>query len=334
MEARVLGSLDDVPEEQWEALSARPPASITGSRPWAEAALETVDRGCAPLLLALREDDRLVGLMTLVRDERNAAPVLRFAGSPSNDLTDALSLPGREAEVGAAAAVALRGLGGRGWDLELDDVDPHGTLAHAPRGMLPWSDGSAAPVIDLQHAGATTSARRCRRLNREMRRLRASHVVEIRKLERARVLEAFAAFVLLRDARLRALNRDLADPPAAFLDAVVSRLAPLGRCAFMDLAVDGHVVARDLYLLDGTVAMLWLRALDMRWLHASCGHLLLRESARLLAAEGFDALDLGRGAEPYKLSFGARHRALGRIRVGARVPAGAVAAGERASLSS
>ena len=45
IEARVLTSLADVCEEEWNALSARPPASITGSRAWAEAALQTVDRG-------------------------------------------------------------------------------------------------------------------------------------------------------------------------------------------------------------------------------------------------------------------------------------------------
>jgi CelD/BcsL family acetyltransferase involved in cellulose biosynthesis len=313
IEARLRTSLDDIRLQEWNALSARPPASITGSRPWAEAALQSVDRGCTPAPITLVEHGRLLGLLNLVREERAATRVLRFAGSPSNDLTDVLSLPGHETAVGAAAAGALHDLAACGWSLELDDVDPYGTLALADTGVLPWETASPAPVLDLHDAAATPSARRQRRLDRSLRRLRDLHTVEIRKVDRGGVLEALADFVAVREVRLRALDRDPQDPPISFLTAVVQRLAPSGRCAFMELAVDGHVVARDLYLLDGRVAMLWLRALDMEWLHASCGHLLLRESARSLAAEGFMELDLGRGAEPYKFSFGARPRSLRRI---------------------
>ncbi len=56
--------------------------------------------------------------------------------------------------------------------------------------------------------------------------------------------------------------------------------------------------------------MLWLRALDMDWLAHSCGHLLLRAAVRQFATEGYQELDLGRGGEPYKFSFGARVRRL------------------------
>jgi CelD/BcsL family acetyltransferase involved in cellulose biosynthesis len=78
----------------------------------------------------------------------------------------------------------------------------------------------------------------------------------------------------------------------------------------MEMLVDGGVAACDLYLLDGSVAMLWLRALSMSWLGYSCGHLLLQTSADQLAAEGYEALDLGRGAEPYKFRSGAHARVL------------------------
>jgi CelD/BcsL family acetyltransferase involved in cellulose biosynthesis len=83
----------------------------------------------------------------------------------------------------------------------------------------------------------------------------------------------------------------------------------------MEMVVDETVVARDLYLVDGSVAMLWLRALDMRWLRHSCGNLLLRASVERLAACGYETLDLGRGDESYKCCFGAERRVLLRARL-------------------
>ena len=50
---------------------------------------------------------------------------------------------------------------------------------------------------------------------------------------------AYGAFAAVRDARLRALRRNLSDPPAAMLAAVLRRLAPAGRCVFMEMTIDG-----------------------------------------------------------------------------------------------
>jgi CelD/BcsL family acetyltransferase involved in cellulose biosynthesis len=315
---RVCTQLADVPAVDWDALTAHPPASLTGSRTWIEAALMTVDRGLTPVLVAMHAADRLVGLMTLVLDEYQPEPVLRFAASPSNDLVDLMTLPGHEDAAGLAAIHALRALASKGWTVELVDIDPSGVLAKADpdRQMLDWGASSVAPTIDLRNSDACVSPRQAYRWDRSMRKLRTAHHVEFRCRAGADMVEVLDEFTALRDLRLRALGRSLCEPPLTLLDAVVRGLASEDHCLFMEMLVDETVVARDLYLLDGSVAMLWLRALDMGWLHHSCGHLLLRATIEQLGIQGYELLDLGRGDEPYKFGFGAQRRIL----LSARLP--------------
>jgi CelD/BcsL family acetyltransferase involved in cellulose biosynthesis len=231
-------------------------------------------------------------------------------------------LPGQEAPAAAAIIDALCEISGQGWSIELEDLDPAGALAAGDReqGLLQWERSWVAPtlLLDEDHA-ARVSPRLRRRWDRALQRLSSEYCVEVRFVTGPLMLEDFVEFIRVRDIRLRAKGHNLRDPPPELLEATVQRLAPLQRCAFMELHVGDVVVARDLYLLDGSVAMLWLRALDMGWLRYSCGHLLLRASAARLASEGFDTIDFGRGAEQYKFAFGARERVL----LTARVPAAA-----------
>lgn len=316
LDASIHHGLVDVPAFEWDGLSARPPASLAGSRPWVDAALATIDRTLSPLQLTVRAAGRLVGVASFVLDRRGARPLVRLVGAPHNDLADLLTAPGYErAAAGAAVDALLAMAGAEGWDVQLEDLDPVGALASVeragdgPSGLV-WGPGLVAPVLDLRDPRAGPSARRLRRLDRSLERLRAEHRVEFGRRDDVALIEALGHFQRQRDARLRRLGRNLALPPAEFLDAAVHGLAPHGHCAFMEMCVDGAVVARDLYLLDGEVAMLWLRALDMDWLAHSCGHLLLRAAVRQFATEGYQELDLGRGGEPYKFSFGARVRRL------------------------
>lgn len=316
MRTHVHTSLDEVSAAEWDLLEARPPASLCGSRAWFEAALETVDRGVTPNLIAVEADGRLVGLLPMVRDEREGTPKLRIAASPHNDLMDVLALPSHGEGVARAVIEALSGFSG--CEVILDDLDPEGALAAVVSDYPPLRchPGSAAPVIDLRDPTAGLSAKRNRRLDRSLRQLRESHQVEFRWSRGSTAMDCLPRFMRQRNARLRALSRDFFVPPAEMLEAAVRGLAPFEGCAFSEMLVDDEPVAIDLYLLDGAVAMLWLRALDMDWLGPSCGHLLLRASAAHLAAEGYEALDLGRGAESYKFSFGARPRELLNVHFG------------------
>ncbi len=308
MQTRVHLHPDDIPAEAWSALVARPPASITGSRAWIVAALATVDRGRSPYLAAFYRRGRLAGLLTLVLDGEPGGGTLRFAASPSNDLVDVLALPGHEDHVASAAMAFLTQRADEGWRIELSDLDPHGLLARRQDGGLHWGEVSAAPVVDLRHPSAGLPRRR--RLARALDRLRDDHRVTFRCTSGDGMVDELEAFIAMRETRLRALSRTLDDPPLDFLREAVRGLAHTGRCTFLDLLVDDNVVARDLHLLDRGVAMLWLRALDMRWLRPPCGLLLLGESMRWLRSEGFTTLDFGRGDERYKFDWGGQPRGL------------------------
>jgi CelD/BcsL family acetyltransferase involved in cellulose biosynthesis len=309
---RVLRRLSDIDEHNWSELRARPPASLSGSKEWLTAAFETVSRGLEPHLLAAEAGGRVEALLPLALDRGGTSPVLRLGGAPHNDLSDLLVAPGCES---AAEAIveALAATVARGWSLQLDSLDPDGVLAAADRDRraLAWTEGKASPVIDLRGSWrAAASRRRRQQWDRALRRLRAGHRVEFGQIEGEEVVAALPDFLRVRAARLREKGYPSDRPPIPLLEAAVPRLARAGKCAFAEMRIDGRMVARDLYLLDHGTGFMWLRALDGEWLRFPCGHLLLRATAERLAAEGYESLDLGRGAEPYKFFFGAAHRTL------------------------
>lgn len=311
-QVRVVSRLSEIDERDWSALTARSPASLSGSREWLAAAFATVSRGLEPYLLAVESNGRLDALLPLALDPSGEGPALRPGGSPHNDLTDVLVAPGREAA--AATIVAeLVALSKRGWSVLLDSLDPDGVLTAATResGAFSWSEGRASPLIDLGGSWrAAASQRRRQQWDRALRRLRASHRVEFELIEGGEATAALGEFLYVREARLRAKGHPTDRPPVPLVVAAVPRLARLGRCAFAEMRIDGRMVARDLYLLDRGTGFMWLRAFDDEWQRFPCGHLLLRATAERLAAMGYEALDLGRGDEPYKFFFGAANRTL------------------------
>jgi CelD/BcsL family acetyltransferase involved in cellulose biosynthesis len=309
---RAFRRLSEIGEREWSALTARPPASLSGSREWLSAAFATVSRACEPYLLAVESDGRLDALLPLALDASGESPALSPGGSPHNDLTDVLVAPGRE-DAAAAIVAELVAIAARGWSVRLDSLDPDGVLAAAARdsGAFAWSEGRASPLVDLRGSWrAAASQRRRQQWDRALRRLRASHRVEFELIEGEEATAALGEFLYVREARLRAKGHPTDRPPVPLVVAAVPRLARQGRCAFAEMRIDGRMVARDLYLLDRGTGFMWLRAFDPDWQRFPCGHLLLRATAERLAAEGYEALDLGRGEEPYKFFFGAANRIL------------------------
>ncbi|HEX5526850.1 MAG TPA: GNAT family N-acetyltransferase [Solirubrobacterales bacterium] len=310
---RQYTQLGDLPARAWDALTARPPASLIGSRIWVCAAFEAVHPQAQPFLLAIEDDGRLVALLPLALHSCNGRGALRFAGSPHNDLTDLMVLPGYEREAAELALTTLGAIARSGTTVQLEELDPEGALSSlgARIRSFTWSDAEAAPRIDLTGDWRmAASQRRRRRWAQELNRLRRDHRVEFRRVEGETMLEEFPGFIRLREARLRATGRSLDLVRWEFRKAVISGLAARRGCAFAEMSIDGQVVACDLYLTQRPVAMLWLRGLDPAWHRYSCGHLLLHATAEALAGDGYDLLDLGRGAEPYKFMFGGDRRVL------------------------
>lgn len=313
LRVRVCERVCDVgPDDAWAGLRARPPASLTASRPWVSAAFDAAHPEATPFLLAGEDHGRVVALLPLALHDRRTSPVLRVAGAPHNDLTDVAVRPGYEEAGGKAIIGALASAATRGWEVSLDDVDPDGVLPRVDRAerVLAWVPGDPATAIDLHGPWrSAASSHRRHAWRRHLRRLRDRHTVRWRRVQGPDARRRLPYFVDLRDAWSRAYGRDEL-PPTPFLEQVVHGLAPAGACAFTELLVDGHLVASDLYLLDRPVAMQWLRARDPAWEQFSPGHQLLRVSAERLLEDGFDIVDLGRGDESYKFLYGAKRRVL------------------------
>lgn len=307
---RVVTEVDDVSASAWSELRARPPAAINGSREWVRAALETVDRSWRPHLVTVERGDRVVALLPLVVDAESRSA--RLVAALHNDLLDVLVAPGEE-EAAQLVLQELAAMGTRGWDVTLDLIDPAGVLVAADRehGVVRWTPQEAAPVVDLGAAWELAASNRRRsQWNRKLRRLNAERHVEVRWRTGAGVTAGLEQFLRVRSERLRATGRPQDLPPVEMIEAVVPELARDGRCALVELLLDGQMAAADLYLLDRPVALMWLRALAVEWRPYPCGHLLLRETARQLRAAGYTDLDLGCGGEPYKSVFGGSRRML------------------------
>jgi len=302
------------PSEAWDALTARAPASLSGSRHWVTAAFAKLHHDALPLLLGVVDGAAgLVGLLPLALFEPRTTPTVRFVGAPHNDLTDLMVLPGHETAVGEVVIERLLAMRDRGWSVRLNDVDPHGALARADRDtrVLSWASDEPAPTVDLSGAWRSAASHRRRgQWDRQLERLSESHVVQFCRIDGRDLWRELPEFLRLREARLHAMGRSIDLPPVAFVEEVIRALAQTGECALTEMRIDGRVAASDLYLLKRQVAMLWLRGLDPSWRRFPCGHLLLRESAEGFASEGFNSLDLGRGDEPYKYLFGAERRVL------------------------
>jgi CelD/BcsL family acetyltransferase involved in cellulose biosynthesis len=314
LNVRECSRLSDIGTLQaWEALRAQPPASLFGSQAWLTAAFGAAHPDAVPFVLVVETGGQLVALLPLALHDTETMPTLRFAGAPHNDLTDLLVLPGYEEAAGLTVLDALDALARRGWSLTLEDIDPQGVLAAVDRDrqVLNWEPSEYAPTVDL-HGGwrLAPSRRRTKQWDRALRRLRARHAIEFRRVNGTDLLRDLPNFLRLREARRLVTGRPPDLPPTPFLEAAVRGLAPTGRCALMEMLIDGCPVAMDLYQIERPVAMLWLRGLDPQWQQFPCGHVLLRASMEALIAERYDILDFGRGDEDYKFFFGADRRML------------------------
>lgn len=301
-------------------MHAHPPATLTASTGWLRAAARTVDRDAHPYLLAVHDQTQLVGLLTLTLENERSRPRLRFAGAPNNDLCDLLVRPGHAQAVANLIACELKRCLTRGWSVDLEAIEPGGQLHATLRDMrlFSWSPCEERPLINLHGDWPDIpSTRRRSQWDRKLRRLREQGPVALRRLEGTALLEELPQFLAIRGAR-RAVKHHDETPPDSFLRAVASELAPTGQCVLMELTVSGVAVAADLYLIDRPIAMMWLRGLDPAWRHFPCGHLLLRATAQALADDDFQALDLGRGNEPYKHYFATTTQVLLRATAPAR----------------
>lgn len=252
---------------------------------------------------AVRAHGALRGLLVLSIHPEG----LRFAGHPLNDGNEVLTCDAdvRSALVRSAAAGAERG----GLRLEfLEHAGPTMSTLEEDLGLhVQWRDPEPCPVLPV---GARPSSRLDRRLQQERDRLGRSLTVD----HIVPTYEDVLAFVTRRletwseRGRIEELaptERHPTFPSALARSCAV--LAEHGLCSVARLAINGCVVAEDLYLGDRRRPLLYMRRYERCSGLVSPGLQLataVRQSAHL------GPIDLGRGDEPYKTRLGAHHRSV------------------------
>lgn len=263
--------------------------------------------------------ERLVGVLPFYLERRRARPpVLWLLASGIGQRTSPLAVPGREAEVAAAAAPLL----GRGLPASVvlpampESVWPE-VLAHevgAVRSPRRWQ-ASGGLLVDLAADHESWLAVRSRTFRKKrVRRLRdlAAAGLTLRQSTDDSLAEDLAATFRLHRLRFATEGRRsslTADVEAAVRHAATAMLAR-GTCVHLVLDGPEGAVGGDLYFVAGERMCGWNGGFDPSWAHVSPGTCLLDEAIRVAHERGLGVLDLGAGEQAFKRRFATREESL------------------------
>jgi len=305
--------------ESWDELSA-----IT-SQPYCSPAWMTAwwrharPRGAQLRTIVVREGDRLTGIAPFFA-HRTITGITRYRllGARCSARVDLLALPGREAAVGAALARSLDRVLPR----------PGSILFEGVRESSPWpallsSSGSPnrplsfmtefeleAPFVVTADGGFETwLAGRSRNLRQSLRRKRRhleregatfgrltaeddleSALSDFARLHRLRWDDRGGSGVMVRgvEQMLREAGRDL---------------LRLGRFDLWRTEVHGQCISSHLFLTAGEETTYWLGGFDPDWARYQPSMLTLMDAIEHAFDRHLQRVDLGTGAQPYKLRF-------------------------------
>jgi len=267
--------------------------------------------------LAVREGDRLVGLLPLYLLREPGCAKLLPLGIAISDYLDGLFAPGREQ---AAAAAMLRSLAEpHAWDVcELRPLpaaspllaapDPAGRPAEiAPLEPCP----TIAIPPDASGLGEVLSARIRTKLRNYGRRAARQGVVRFETASAAAVGELLEALIALHGARWAEREGEgvLADPRVrAFQRETVPLLRASGLLRLHALRIDERPVAVLYALAAKGCHYCYLTGFDPAYAAISPGTLLLGYAVEQAMREGARTCDFLRGGERYKYLWGAEDR--------------------------
>ena len=329
---RVLDSVRLLDEEadEWRALWARcvDARSPFLSFEWIRAWVEHYGQGEGLHVLLVQDDDRVVGIMPLVRCRWGIGPLalhtLETIGAQSRNRI-ALIQPGVVEEVACAIADHLRSaVLSRGLCLRLSLV-PAGlpilraleeSLATMGSGVR-WCErpASRAPYVPLPAfwedlLGALGRSTR-RTFGRARKRIDRDHDVVFERSSGDSIQAAMNELYRLHQARwsavgIRGLFSD--EPSRAFHNGIARDFDRLGWLRLSSMKVDGRTASVHLVVVLDGVAYLLRSGRDSQFSEHSVGHLhdmqLLRESIEA----GLREADFLRGAEPYKFYWTRTYR--------------------------
>ena len=322
IDRRTLSGLGD----EWDGLLARTTTTLPFlSWAWVSAWLDTLGSDADLELLTARDaaDGRLVGVAPFFVEGRRRAGIphtaLRFIGSgpAAPDHLDLLVEQGRR-DVAEARWSRLEE--GRRWDLlDLDGALDGGFVADFAlrRSGDPGGHQTTVPYLSLALDGGWEAVQG---------RFGRSHRSNIRRYARKMDDEAGApvAIRMVADAdeigstvdRLGDLHQQVrtaqgdrgafaTDALRAFHRTMAVRLAEAGRLRLHRLDVGGAMVAAICCFRQGDTVAFYTTGYDQRWARYGPGRRVMAAAIRAAVEEGAVEFDFLRGAEPYKLAWGA-----------------------------
>ena len=344
-----LGALRRLEAEWAELALPTPMQSPAWLVSWWEAYGEE-DPSCELATLAVRdESNRLVGLAPMYsRGRPILGSTLRLLGdgrASTDHHTVLCRSPEHEPAVVTAVARWIADEAGHAWRrvrFEALDTDDRASnqleklLAEAGLDTERIDDCGSFPAEMAAHDGdptwdnylATLSKNRRKRIRRWQREAFDKGRATVRVIESDAERESLWPELarLHRERREAMGHTGVFDEPAfdRFHQAASRRLLADGRLYLALLELDGRPAAIEYALQDDHAVYAYQGGIAVDALDQDAGHLSLMALARTALEAGRTRLDLLRGDEPYKLSWGATHRAASTLHVRPRDAAGAL----------
>lgn len=270
-------------------------------------------------IAAVRDDERLVGLAPWYVEAERGRATYRLLAAPVTHRVEPLADPVRRAEVGAALARALAGADPAPDYVAFDGADAAGgwqaAIAAGWPGRAPWAlteRASPAPVMDLQADGYEAwlngKSKNFRQQARRFRRRLEEAGGRIRMARTPEELEAgVAAFVRLHHERWeeRGGSSLHGDVGGMLLDAGQGLLAS-ERLRLWVVELEERPIAVVVFLAAGDAALYWNGGFDEAAAEHKPALLAILAGVEDCFARGERRLDLGGGAQDYKLRLADR----------------------------
>lgn len=277
-------------------------------------------------VVTVRESGRLLGLAPWYAEWKGAARHLRWLGDGlvCSDHATILAQPMHVEQVVDAITEWILAASADQWSqMTLESVDDDdvatgrllaGLAAHCYPISYRSEPGSCCVSLPETWNAFLASIsknhrKRCRRWDRQFFVTRRASVQVASRAEET--LTAFRRLVEMHCHRRAALGQQgaFADPVFhAFHKAVTAGLAQRDQLQLRVLWIDGEPVAAEYVLQEGTTQFAYQSGMSSRGESFSAGSISVMAMIRDAISSGYRRLDLLRGVEPYKFSWGAQHR--------------------------
>lgn len=274
--------------------------------------------------VALRRDGRLAGLAALERRGNGGGPALVFLGTGPSDYLDLLAEPGAEEELWQAVLelAAEEDALGRSSDgrpaCRLDDIPPDSPVPELARREDGWrervEDASPCPALPLPESGSLEDAlppKQHERLLYDRRRARRDGRLEVTDAPAHEPGPMLRRLVELHRSRWSERGRGhgvLPERAARFHHEVAEAFARRGELVLFEIRVGGAPVASFYGFRHRRTLYYYIGGFDPAYGHLSPGVLAVGHAIEAALARGCRSFDFLRGAEPYKMRWGARPR--------------------------